>query len=294
MKYFRNYKYYTCRALDKLGLIGLFSFDFTHRIGAKSFTIPVRGQVGYANLLPPTEGWMSKLIKRLLASRSGAVVDVGMNIGQTIIKIAASSDSVSYLGFEPNPICYSYCKELVEKNGLRSFSIFPVGLSETPDVVALYADKAHASGASTIKDFRADLERYPEIHRVPVMAGDTILEKEVIEGLSFIKLDIEGSELAALRGLKKTLSRTHAAVILEILPVYTLEREFLRQRKARQDELLVFMKDLNYQALLILEDSGQLQAIDDIPVHGDMGRTNYMFLHMDNCHMFDDMLTPST
>lgn len=288
--FIRYYKYYACRLLAKLNLLQHLSFHLSQKFGAKKFHVPVIDGVGYYNLVPVREEWMDKIIQKLFVTRNGCVIDVGVNLGQTLLKIASFNTNINYYGFEPNPVCYAYCKSLIKLNRLNTFKIFPVGLSSTSAIVKLYGDTSYASGASIIENFRTNKERYKEIYAVPVMPADDILCKENIPAINFVKVDVEGAELDVMMGFKETLQRFYPIIIMEILPVYTLENENGKMRKERQDKLLKLMFSLGYKLFLIHEKETRLEPIEDIPVHGDMSRTNYLFIPSNEVKSFDDLL----
>ena len=66
--------------------------------------------------------------------------------------------------------------------------------------------------------------------------------------------------------------------MLEILPVYNEKSENGKMRKRRQEELLELMEKYGYQVFLIDEKNSSLIKINEIPVHNDMGKTNYCFI----------------
>jgi FkbM family methyltransferase len=270
-------KYYLCRALDKVGLLPHLNLALSSSVGDRRWTIPVHGVAGYRNLRPPTEPWMTGLLERLLAEQPRVFVDVGMNLGQTFIKTFSIYDDVRYVGFEPNPLCFRYCMHLARSNGIDSSLLCPIGLSDSTGILTLHGDSEHAAGASLVPGFRRT-GRQKEIGRIPVMRGDDVLSADLVEHISLLKLDIEGGELEALCGLRSTIERTRPAILLEILPVYSLDGEAGRTRKDRQDQVLALLAGLGYAAFLVDERSGGLVPIDDIPVHGDMTRTNYLFV----------------
>ncbi|MEP6846296.1 MAG: FkbM family methyltransferase [Panacibacter sp.] len=290
MKYILHYKYYCCRLLDKVGLLKYFSFFFSINIGAKKITIPVINGNGYFNLFPVKEAWMEILIQKCLAQRTGCIIDVGVNLGQTLLKIASFNNKVDYYGFEPNPVCYTYCKTLISRNDLHSFKVLPVGLSDEAAVVKLFGDNDHVSGATVVENFRNNSEKYPVIHHVPVMQGDVILKSESINGVNFIKIDVEGAELEVVKGLQGTLHKHKPVIILEILPVYSMESTNGKMRKERQDELQKLMREMDYVLFLIKEQEVKLERLHEIPVHGDMGKTNYLLVPDALVSKFSDML----
>ncbi|QEC66524.1 FkbM family methyltransferase [Panacibacter ginsenosidivorans] len=291
MKYILHYKYYLCRVLAKAGLLKYFSFFFTIRINNKKINIPVINGNGYFNLFPVKEAWMETLIQKCLAERQGCIIDVGVNLGQTLLKIASFNNKVDYYGFEPNPVCYNYSKELIKRNDLPSFKILPVGLSDDAAVVKLFGDNDHASGATVVEGFRNNTKKYKVIHHVPVLRGDIVLNDENINAINFIKIDVEGAELEVVKGLQQTLQKYRPVLILEILPVYSLESPNGKMRKERQDQLLQLLREMQYDLFLIKEQEVKLKKLDDIPVHGDMGSTNYLLVPSTSSNQFSDMLS---
>jgi len=290
MKYIQHYKYYFCRVLAKAGLLKYFSFFLIIKVNNKKINIPVINGNGYFNLFPVKEPWMETLIQKCLAERAGCIIDVGVNLGQTLLKIASFNNTVDYYGFEPNPVCYNYSKELISRNDLHSFKVFPVGLSDDAAVVKLFGDNDHASGATVVEGFRNNTEKYKLIHHVPVMRGDVVLKDENINAINFIKIDVEGAELEVIKGLQQTLQKYKPIIILEILPVYSLESPNGKKRKERQNQLLLLMRGMQYDLFLIKEKEGKLKKLDDIPVHGDMGSTNYVLAPAVATTQFNDML----
>jgi FkbM family methyltransferase len=270
MKYFRHFKYYIFRLLDKLNLLKYFSFYFTKKVGSR--------------------GWMDTIIQKLYKQRSGCIVDIGVNIGQTLLKIASLDTNINYYGFEPNPICYFYCKSLLKSNKINTFKIFPVGLSCKSEIVKLYGSDDISPSASIVENIRFNRKNLKEIHLVPVMTGDPIFLSENIEEINFMKVDVEGAELEVMQGCRLTVEKFYPIIIMEILPVYSLEKENGKMQKERQDKLLRLMFELNYKMFLIHEKAVLLEMIDDIPVHGDMSRTNYMFIPSDQIKAFNDLL----
>lgn len=240
--------------------------------------VPVTSGHGYYNLFPFKEAWMETLVQKCLTEREGTVIDVGVNLGQTLLKIASLNSKVDYYGFEPNPVCCIYCKELIERNKLSSFKVLPVGLSEDAAVVKLFGDNDHASGASMVENFRVNTERYNLIHHVPVMRGDIILKGENITKINFVKIDVEGAELEVIKGLQETLLKYKPVIIMEILPVYSVENENGKMRKDRQDQLLRIIFDMEYFLFSIKEDEVKLEQWNDIAIHGNMGTTNYLLI----------------
>lgn len=273
--------YYLHRLLFKTGFFRKVNWELSTVINNKQFRMPVIHEAGYHNILP-TEPWLHALLQDMLAARPGALIDVGMNIGQTLLKTASIDSNRKYIGFEPNPLCYHVCRAIITANNLPDYDIFPCGLFDKEDILTLYTDKDYGSGASVLKDFRKNMQRYHQHINVPVFRGDNIKAVQDEKEIAIIKADVEGAELEVIKGLAYTINRTKPFIILEILPVYNLDDENGRYRKRRQDELLAALQQAGYNCYLIREKELQLQSLNDIEVHGDMGRTNYLFVHRDH------------
>ncbi|HTR49278.1 MAG TPA: hypothetical protein VMJ10_01145, partial [Kofleriaceae bacterium] len=74
--------YYVHRALFKIGFFKKVNVTTSVTINGRLFRVPVVREAGYHNLMR-RDVWLFEVLERLLAARPGAVVDVGMNIGQT-------------------------------------------------------------------------------------------------------------------------------------------------------------------------------------------------------------------
>src|SRR6185436_11975470 len=47
------------------------------------------------------EVWLFDALQRVMLERSGAVIDVGVNVGHTLIKVKTADPQRDYIGFEP-------------------------------------------------------------------------------------------------------------------------------------------------------------------------------------------------
>lgn len=273
--------YYFHRLLFKTGFFKRINLTLTTVINNRKFIIPVINQVGYGHMLPH-EKWMILLMKDILQTTEGAVIDVGMNIGQTLLKVASIDSQRRYIGFEPNPLCYHYCSRLSEVNKFKNHTFYPVGLFDTTKILTLYMDMDIAAGASVLEGFRENKQRYNRHINVPVFCADEIEPLKNESKIAVIKADVEGAELEVVKSLMNLIQNHHPLLILEILPVYNLNKKYGVYRKKRQDELLGILKENDYLLFLIDESKMKIIQLEDIEVHGSMSRTNYLFVHETN------------
>ena len=158
-------------------------------------------------------------------------VDVGANVGRTTLHGAARVGvHGKVISFEPQPECCERIREAISDNEIKHVTLHNVGLSDMPAELKLKV----LGGGSVMATFAVDdtdIENIREEVTVGVDIGDNFLLDRVVGDL-MIKIDVEGFELQALRGLSGTIERHKPPVLTEIEP------RFLR--RAGVDEAQVF------------------------------------------------------
>jgi len=283
--YLKFNKYYLLRLLKIVGILNKFNFVLTRNIHGKSIKVPILGQTGLSNLVD-VEEWLYKLYKKLDLIKKGSFIDVGINIGQTLIKIKSINPETVYYGFEPNPTCIYYAHQITKINKFQNVTIFPLGLADSKNLLTLYADNEIATGASILENFRENFKVNFK-YSIPVWDFDDI--KINLKEVAVVKIDVEGYELEVFKGMLNLLNEGRAFFICEILPVYSLDKQNGRYRYERQKELIMILKSANYKMFLIDEINFKLVSMSDIVVHGDMNRTNYMFCHESDSHILENL-----
>lgn len=136
-------------ALKKLGFFNRSYREFAY---GRTFRIPiVNGRKSYVS-----EPWLADLIAVLFRLKEGAFIDVGVNLGQTMLKVAAADPTRGYLGFEPNPACADYAASLAAVNKLP-YTVIPAGIGVQTEILMLqmYRSKDTDPSASVVANFRA-------------------------------------------------------------------------------------------------------------------------------------------
>ena len=143
------------KMLKRLRLLHHFNFTVSFSRNGNIVRVPVLGRLGDGNLRM-SELWMCEVLEMLLPVRKGCFIDIGVNLGQTLIKLKLVDDEVPYLGFDPNPVCAYYVRELIRENKYDNAVIVPVGLSGKNELATLhfYSEGSSDSAASVIEGFR--------------------------------------------------------------------------------------------------------------------------------------------
>jgi FkbM family methyltransferase len=247
-------------------------------INGRRFSVPIWGEIGTGNL-EPSELWMLFLLEKLqhlIRNDGGMFVDVGINLGQTLLKLRSVLPEFKYVGFDPNPECIAYVNALVRLNGFENTTVYPIGLSDRAAVLQLqsYADDTTDSTASLIQDFRPEHKVLRRLN-VPVFPMNSLN----LEGtLRFVKIDVEGAELEVIRGMMDALSRDRPIVLMEILPAYDSDNT---PRIARYRQVEHFFRELNYSCYRVRKTSRNafesLQLLQSIEVHSDLTLSDYLW-----------------
>jgi FkbM family methyltransferase len=160
--------------------------------------------------------WKTDAINRILTERPGLFLDIGANVGQTMLDYLSCPLRRGYVGFEPNPRACAIVQTLIRDNKLSDCVAVPVGLAETTGLRTLHSRASHVDGsASIVPGLRPAQERQTE--HISCYRADDILP-EVLNGspVSLVKIDVEGAELAVLQGMPELL-RTGPWIICEVL-----------------------------------------------------------------------------
>jgi FkbM family methyltransferase len=161
----------------------------------------------------------------------GTALDIGAWYGPWSRALAARVDRV--IAFEPNPAVAGILAATVPGNVrvVRAAASDHSGDEETlwvPD---------GGMGTEGVASLRA--EANPAAR--PVRVETTTVDDLDLDDVTIVKLDVEGAELAALRGSRETLRRCRPVLLVE-----------LEYRHGPVDEVLGFLGDLGYSGEVLL------------------------------------------
>jgi FkbM family methyltransferase len=150
---------------------------------------------------------MIAVFRRLLDSRPGVFVDVGVNVGQSFVKVLTIDRGRRYIGFEPQIACCYNLEQFFQLNRLRNSKIFPIALSDSNSILKFYSQGDYDEMASLVKNSQTP-EVENDVFYVQARIGDEVLIELEADEICAIKIDVEGAELQVLRGLQKHSERS--------------------------------------------------------------------------------------
>jgi FkbM family methyltransferase len=130
------------------------------------------------------------------------VVDGGACFGDTAVLFACSVGNTGRVfSFEPLPVHLEVVKYNVHQNGLTDrVRIIPAGVGETTNNIGTIDQRL--SGTSNPGFSMRGLEAL-----VPILSIDDMVKNEGAKSIDFIKMDVEGFELSALKGAAETIGK---------------------------------------------------------------------------------------
>ena len=174
-----------------------------------------------------------------IAPTGTTVLDLGAFVGSFAIPVATLGYKV--LAFEPNKRSVSYLRAAIEKNKLAErVSVIEAAVADDCYEASLFKDGPH-SHLINLNDETNKTEH------VRVVTVTEVLSQFGIEDVSFVKMDIEGSEIAALAGMRKLL----AAGCIEAI-VYEANGYRLLQNGHSPQQLKSVFEEYGYRSYLLL------------------------------------------
>jgi FkbM family methyltransferase len=151
------------------------------------------------------------------------VFDVGANHGAWTGLVLAAAPKARVHAFELVP---ATAADLAQRfAGDARVTVNAVGLSDRAGAVPVYL----SAGSDQLATAVADWDRGRSVLVGVCLAGDDYVERHGIERIALLKIDVEGGELAVLRGFRRALDRgAIAAIQFEYGRINAANRTLLR------------------------------------------------------------------
>jgi FkbM family methyltransferase len=143
-------------------------------------------------------------------SKGGVFLDIGANKG--LYSLFMSRYQKEIHAFEPYEPVLKQFRTSVANNGIQNIIIHPVGLGDKHEFLTFEKPGATNMGTGTFAFLSADGPH----EQLEIITGDEALRKAGVTEVELIKMDIEGFEQPALKGLKSTLTHSRPIVVFEL------------------------------------------------------------------------------
>ena len=143
--------------------------------------------------------------------RGGTFLDVGTNVGNHAIFFAKQQTCSQVIAIEPNPDALFLLKLNLQANHLRSkVELHECALGAKSSKLQIHTPRGNLGGAHIVASGAVDADTEKSI---PVVTGESLLDGRIVD---FIKMDVEGFEIEALRGLDQTIRRCRPTLFIEV------------------------------------------------------------------------------
>lgn len=164
--------------------------------------------------------------------RSGSdfvLFDVGANVGRYSRAVLEINKNAIIYAFEPHPINYERLSRNITGDNVHTLNM-AVGNEDGNCVLYDYRYDDGSTHASVVDGVIEQIHHSESTnHVVPIARLDTILERELVDHVDLLKIDVEGGELDVLRGIKKALQGGKIkAIQFEFNEMNVLSRVFMR------------------------------------------------------------------
>ena len=172
------------------------------------------------------------------------VYDVGAFQGLVTLFFASRAKAV--VCFEPNTQNYKRLMENLILNGIKNVEVRKCGIGSRCESRRMVGNPLMLGGATVEEKAVEEMLRSgvgTVVEEISIVTLDEEIPHSGLPAPNFIKIDIEGWEIEALRGARKTLEEHRPTLFLE------MHGETIRQKKGKVAEIIAFLWEINYRRI---------------------------------------------
>jgi len=219
---------------------------------------------------------LGDLIKKVL--RPGDVfLDIGANIGYFSLLVSNNVPNARVISFEPVQYLFQKLEENISVNNIKNIMAIKAAAGEIDEEKEIFISGSDNLGMSSFQQ----PENYSgKKEKVKVVRIDDWFHTSHLSKVDVIKLDVEGSELAALKGMNDILTQFKPLLIIEI------NCETLSMFGLTPSNINNYLNQLNFDGFIILENA-RLAALKE---NAKKQTTNVLFIHKDKKELYGEYL----
>ncbi len=178
---------------------------------------------------------------------NSVVLDIGANYGQMAIEFAKLSKDITVYAFEAQKMVFDVLEKNIESNHTKNVVSFYNAVYDTDNMEFIFPVpdlKKFPSYGSYGLDLKAKTG-------IPVTSL-TIDSLNISAPISFMKIDVQGSDLAAMRGAVNTINKYRMPIIFEY------EEQFQQDFNTSFQEYVEFVNSIDYKFVKTVQDINYL------------------------------------
>ena len=202
-----------------------------------------------------------------LIQKDDEVLDIGANYAYYTERLSKLVPEGKVFAFEPIPFTYDVAVMLVKSFKLKNVQLYQKGVGQKTETMrfsvpkmefgSISAGQAHMADRNNdkIKGSAYYVSDKNEEFDCEVVDIDSFLLPQ-LKKLSFVKIDIEGAEFFALKGMENTLRKFRPVILIEIVPLFLesfkIELPFFQRYIEQTLNYRIFEYDQSQKKLLEL------------------------------------------
>lgn len=230
-----------------------------------------------------------ELLPQLLTD-TDEVIDIGANYAYYTHRLANICTKGRVYAFEPIPFTYKVCSMIIKKYGFNNVRLYQKGVGDKNEFVAfnvpildfggISAGQAHLNTRNNELAGKEQHYKFTQskVITCEVVTIDTFLQE--LTNLTYVKIDIEGAELFALRGMLKTIQKFLPVILIEINPF------FLQGFGLQEQEIRHFFAELGYSFYIYNKSSGKISSYPS----DNFVERNYLVLHNKHLEKYSHLI----
>lgn len=183
------------------------------------------------------------------------VYDVGSFEGLLALFFASRAKQV--VCYEPNSRNHGRLLDNLKLNGFTHVIVRKTGVGEAPQEIQMVWNPAMPGGASAEAATATHLQDTVAgamVETIPITTLDQDAEQNGLPPPDFIKIDIEGWELQALRGARRLLNQFRPALFLE------MHGETMAEKKQKVRDIVRFLEETGYRTIQHIETGQRITS----------------------------------
>jgi FkbM family methyltransferase len=206
---------------------------------------------------------------------SGDILDIGANIGYTACVFAgAIKPPGRVFAFEPDLASFATLGEIIRRKNLGGgVEILNMAVGSADGSLEFWHNDEHSADHRVVTEqFKTSRPAREKITTVAVTSVDNFVAARNLQNISFIKIDVQGYELAVCEGMRKTFEKFPGLCI-----AFEYAPDGMRELGFEPSALLDFFRSAGYQ-LHVLTRAATTLAVDNRVIDLAVERSGYVDL----------------
>jgi FkbM family methyltransferase len=198
---------------------------------------------------------LATALKNLLKPDS-IFIDIGANTGYFTLLVERLTPQGSVIAFEPVSYLFEALQKNIEVNNAIQIRAVNAAIGERNEERKIYLSGSDNTGMSS---FQKPGNYSGKDEWVKVFSLDSWFQQSGLPAVDVVKIDVEGNELAVLKGMKEIIKNNRPHILIEINP------ETLSYFRLTPADLLNYITELSCHCFVITE-TGKLNPVNKLPI----------------------------